>query len=136
MQLYCRRNVIPNAWQRDLKHHLDNLNHPFMKRNPCEMVSILIMITILLSLILGESCDHPKPIPTNKKEFIGLWVSVSGFQLEIKSNGTANVTQIMNSQVPDYNRLNIKVAPPFIEDMLVTFKDDSILTISKPLNYA
>jgi hypothetical protein len=96
------------------------------------------MITIIVSIIIFESCTNPKPIPIPKdrEAFIGKWVSTSGFQIEIKSSGTANIKQILNSQSPDYDKLNIKVAPLVLEEMLVTFERDSILTISKPRLYA
>jgi hypothetical protein len=91
-----------------------------------------LLLTILLSFI---SCQNAKPIPKDKEPFIGLWTSHSGFQIEINSDGTASVSQISDTLEPDYNRLNIKVAPPFIANMLVEFIGDSVLLIVKPLNY-
>jgi len=92
----------------------------------------LLLLTILISF---TSCYNAKPVPKDKESFIGLWISHSGFQLEIKSSGTATITQIADTLQPDYTKLNITVAPPFIKDMLVEFIGDSILSVSKPLNY-
>jgi hypothetical protein len=92
-----------------------------------------LLLSILISFV---SCQNAKPIPKEKELFIGRWISHSGFQIEIKSVGTASVSQISDTLEPDYNKLNIKVAPPFITDMLVEFIGDSVLSIAKPLNYA
>jgi hypothetical protein len=93
----------------------------------------LLLLSILISV---TSCQNAKPIPKDKEPFIGMWISHSGFQIAIKSSGTASVTQISDTLDPDYNKLNIKVAGPFITDMLVEFIGDSVLSISKPLIYA
>jgi len=93
-------------------------------------------IFLLAILISFTSCQNAKPVPRDKDAFIGLWVSHSGFQLEIKSDGTATITQITDTLDPDFTKLNIAVAPAFIKDMLVEFRGDSILSVAKPLNYA
>jgi hypothetical protein len=92
----------------------------------------LLLLSILISV---TSCQNAKPIPKDKEPFIGRWISNSGFQLEINSSGTASVTQISDTLDPDYNKLNIKVALPFIANMHVEFFGDSVLQIVKPLYY-
>ncbi len=92
---------------------------------------------LLLSILISfTSCQNAKPIPKEKQLFIGSWTTHSGFQIEIKSEGTASVSQISDTLDPDYNKLNIKVAPPFIANMHVEFFGDSVLQIVKPLYYA
>jgi hypothetical protein len=104
-----------------------------MNRNTFKIVSIYFTITIILSILVFTSCRNPKPIPKNKETFIGIWMSHSGFKIEIKSAGTATLTQITDTIEPDYNKLNIKVAGPTITDMLVEFVGDSVLSLVKPL---
>jgi len=96
----------------------------------------MLILQLLLTLIFFTSCDHAKPVPKDKESFIGLWISHSGFQIEIKSFGTAKLTQIANTQEPDFNKLNIQVAPIVTEEMFVQFKGDSVLLVRKPLYYA
>lgn len=96
----------------------------------------LLIFQLLLTLIFFTSCDHAKPVPKDKESFIGLWISYSGFNIEIKSIGTAKLTQIGNTQDPDFNKLNIPVAPTVTEEMFVHFKGDSVLVVRKPLYYA
>lgn len=93
--------------------------------------------SLLLSILISfTSCQNAKPVPKDKEPFIGLWISHSGFQIEIKSTGISTIKQITDTLEPDYNKLNIKVAPLVITDMLVEFIGDSVLSVSKPLNYA
>jgi len=93
----------------------------------------LLLLSILISF---TSCENAKPVPRDKEPFIGMWISHSGFQIEIKSSGTATITQIADTLEPDYSKLNITVAPTFIKDMLVEFIGDNVLSLAKPLNYA
>ena len=96
----------------------------------------MLILQLLLTLIFFTSCDHAKPVPKDKESFIGLWISHSGFQIEIKSFGTAKLIQIVNTHEPDFNKLNIQVAPAVTEEMFVQFKGDSVLVVRKPLYYA
>ena len=96
----------------------------------------ILIFQLILILIFFTSCDHGNPVPKDKESFIGLWISHSGFQIEIKSIGTAKLTQIGNTHDPDFNKLNIQVAPTVTEEMFVHFKGDSVLVVRKPLYYA
>lgn len=78
------------------------------------------------------SCSSPHPIPKGKEAFIGKWSSHSGFKMEIKATGTADVTEIDNQMDPEGNKLNIGVTPEYAKEMLVEFIGDSILLIVKP----
>ena len=93
----------------------------------------LLLLSFLISF---TSCQNAKSIPKDKESYIGLWISHSGFQIDIKSAGTASITQIADTLNPDFSRLNIKVAPTFIKEMIVEFKGDSILLVKKPLYFA
>jgi hypothetical protein len=93
----------------------------------------LLLLSFLISF---TSCQNAKPIPKDKESYLGLWISHSGFQIDIKSAGTASITQIADTLNPDFSRLNIKVAPAFIKEMIVEFRGDSILLVRKPLNFA
>jgi hypothetical protein len=80
--------------------------------------------------------DKATPIPPENASFIGLWVSSSGFQIDIKFTGTADITQIADNANPDCERLNIKVGPPTIRDIRVKFIENNILEVAKPTLYA
>jgi hypothetical protein len=78
------------------------------------------------------SCNNPQPIPKEKEDFIGVWQSQSGFKVDIKSSGTADVTEGDILNYPENSKLNIGIAPDYAVGMLVGFISDSILIISKP----
>jgi len=82
---------------------------------------------LLLIFVSFTSCQNAKPVPKDKESYIGLWGSHSGFQIDIKSDGTSTITQIADT---------IAVAPPFIKEMFVEFKGDSNLLVAKPLYFA
>jgi hypothetical protein len=63
---------------------------------------LILLLSILISF---TSCRNAKPIPEDKESFIGLWISESGFKIEIKSSGIAKVVQIRNPNNPDYYSL-------------------------------
>lgn len=97
----------------------------------------LFQLLLLFIFYTGcGSCNRLQPIPKDKESCIGIWQSHSGFRLEINASGKAKVTQIANAREPDYNKLNIKVAPAIIEEMFVYFMDDSVFGIRQPLNFA
>jgi hypothetical protein len=77
------------------------------------------------------SCNNPQPIPKGKETFIGIWQARSGFEMNIKSTGIADVTEGNISMNPDNAKLNIGITPEYAKGMLVGFAD-SILIISKP----
>lgn len=97
---------------------------------------LLVALSLTLSSFSCEVFERATPIPKEKEAFIGVWLSQSGYKLHIKAAGTATITQLVNSHDPDFDTLNIKVAPPIIEDIPVKFKTDSILMVIKPLAYA
>jgi len=86
----------------------------------------------IVTCILCVSCDNPQPIPEAKRAFIGTWQSQSGFKIDIKSSGTADVTEGDIAENPDNSKLNIGIAPDYAMGMFVGFKADSILIIRKP----
>ena len=98
-----------------------------------------LLLIAFLGLSLFTSCevrDKATPIPPEKASFVGLWTSSSGFQMDIKSTGTADLTQIADNANSDYEKLNIKVGPQFIKDIRVYFKAGDILEVIKPTLYA
>ena len=94
---------------------------------------LLLLLAILISF---TSCKNAKPLPKDKESFISGWKSYSGFYMVILPSGTATISQIANANDPEYDKLNIKVAPLFIKDMIVEFKGDSVLSFAKPMTYA
>jgi hypothetical protein len=109
------------------------------------LLSTVTGFIVLMFLIpgLGEAVsgvwgyfEGPTPIPQEKQAFVGLWRSESGFQLEIKAEGTANIKQIENRENPDCEALNIGVAPENIEGMQVKFAGKGNLEVVIPGNYA
>jgi len=103
-----------------------------MKQKPFTKYSVLVLLLMLYSLTSCTSFKSPKPIPVNKKDFIGMWVSPTGFIMDIKPSGTADVTENTNSSNPDDVKLNIGITPKYSKDMLVEFRGDTILVISQP----
>jgi hypothetical protein len=89
-----------------------------------------------LFLASCEVFDKVTPIPPDKASFVGLWTSSSGFKIDIKSAGTADITQIEDEANPDYQKLNLLVAPILIKDLRVYFKTDNTLEVIKPTQYA
>ena len=104
-----------------------------MKSNSLKKLLVFVSLTIILSLSSCISCDHPKPIPRDKEAFIGVWLSHSGFKMEIVASGIANVNEIHNPADPESKKLNLGVTPEYAKNMLVEFKGDSILIIRQPL---
>ncbi|MGA2916087.1 MAG: hypothetical protein ABSE89_08700 [Sedimentisphaerales bacterium] len=107
-------------------------------------LSTVIGFLVLMFLIpcLGEAVsgvvgyfEGPTPIPQDKQAFVGVWKSESGFQLEIKAEGLANIRQIADHNKPDCKALNIGVAPQDIEGMRVKFTGDNGLEVVSPGNY-
>jgi len=104
------------------------------------VIGFLVLIFILPGL--GEAVSgvwghfkEPVPIPQERQTFVGVWRSESGFQLEIKAQGVANIRQIADHNKPDCEALNIGVAPQDIEGMRVKFIGDGGLEVVSPGNY-
>jgi len=90
----------------------------------------VILTGIFYSFCL--SCSNPQPIPKGKEAFEGVWQASSGFKVNIKASGTADVYEhnlLLNS---DNMKLIIGITPEYATDMLVGFRDDSVLIIRKP----
>jgi len=96
------------------------------------------IVAILFALFLAscEVFDKVTPIPPEKASFVGLWTTGSGFKMHIKSAGTADITQIEDKANPDYEKLNLVVAPSLIKDIRVYFKENNTLEVIKPTLYA
>jgi hypothetical protein len=102
-------------------------------------VTGFIVLMFVLPSIMGWVVGYfkgPTPIPQEKQVFVGVWRSESGFQLEIKAEGTANIKQIANCNKPDREALNIGVAPENIEGMRVKFTGKGNLEVVIPSLYA
>ena len=89
-------------------------------------------LSLVCICFLCQSCHNPKPISKDKGDFIGVWQAYSGFKVEIKASGTADVYEYNLPQNSDNIKLIIGVTPQYAMDMLVGFGSDSILIISKP----
>lgn len=103
-----------------------------MKQRSVRKFSVLVYLPLLVIFIPITSCRGPHPVPENKESFIGLWQSHSGFKMEIKPSGTANLTQINNPMDPESSKLDVGVTPEYAVDMHVGFGGDSLLVIVKP----
>ena len=56
------------------------------------LITVIVLLTLLLAVLLLEYIsDRPIPIPEDKKSFIGIWKSSSGFAFEIEPNGFAKI---------------------------------------------
>ena len=98
-----------------------------------------LSVLVAMTLVLFSTCEvfeSETPIPKQKESFIGEWVSPSGYRLMIRAEGIATITQLVNAKDPEYDTLNIKVAPPTIDEIHVKFRGDSVLLVIKPLQYA
>ena len=102
------------------------------------MKNLFVVMVLIMSLLL-ISCEmfvRATPIPRDKEVFIGKWKSSSGFMIEIKPNGMANLLHNLGNSDPEYDKLCIKVGPSVIKDILVKFTGDSTLKVVKPTVYA
>jgi hypothetical protein len=91
------------------------------------LIIVIVLLTGILGLILIEYISN-KPIPIQKEEelFIGKWKSSSGFVIEIKANGTAQILENSESEtvfqwLPGRNPR-------------VFFKGDSLINLYDPFN--
>jgi hypothetical protein len=78
------------------------------------------------------SCNNPQPIPKGKEAFIGVWQAHSGFKVDIKASGIADVFEYNLPLNSDNMKLIIGITPKYAKDMLVDFRGDSVLGIRKP----
>ncbi len=97
--------------------------------------SVFALLIIFPLLYVFQECisfKRPHPIPKGKESFIGVWQARSGFKVDIKASGTADVYEHNLPQSPDNMKLIIGIAPDYAYDMLVGFRDDTVLIIRKP----
>ena len=72
--------------------------------------------------------------PRIKNIIAVLVLNIQDFQTDIKSAGTATITQFSDTLNPDLSKLqSLKIAPAFLKEMIVQFKGDSILLVKKPV---
>jgi hypothetical protein len=109
-----------------------------LHRTHCQSPLLLLAATSLsvLGMLSCGLVHTPEPIPPDKQTFVGVWVTASGFRLDIRANGTADIIQIADKSVPDYERLNLKVAPHVIEGIYVRFREGDFLELVQPTLYA
>ena len=93
----------------------------------------IIVSFLFFSMI---SCNSNTPIPKEKQAYIGTWRSDSGIVIIINENGTGSLKQNIIHENKDYKNLGIAVAPDFINDLKVSFKDEKKLSLSKQFYYA
>jgi hypothetical protein len=103
-----------------------------MKQKSLKKYFILLLPIVICAFTSCISCKKPKPIPENKKSFIGLWIAENGFEMEIKPSGTADIIENRYTGNPYNDTLIIGVTPEYAKDMLVDFSGDSLLIISQP----
>jgi hypothetical protein len=95
-------------------------------------LTICIPAVIIALVALYTFVKGPTPIPDDKQEFVGQWRTSSGFELQIRADGTAS---IVNNQAGAPN-LNIREGPDRIEGANARFAGDSILNVGVPGLYA
>jgi hypothetical protein len=80
------------------------------------------------------SCG-PNPLPDDKLAYVGQWKAPSGFTMDIKADGTADIDQFVSPSDPEYGRLCIKVAPTKIRGLNVDFQEGKVLEVSVTAKY-
>jgi hypothetical protein len=97
------------------------------------------LLPVVALVALSLSCElfrSARPVPEEKKEFVGVWRSRSGFLMRIRAAGTATVSQVPDTGSADALALNIRVAAPVVNDLRVEFQGDSAMLLITPLLYA
>jgi hypothetical protein len=94
--------------------------------------ALLIMFAILWVSQKCVFCKRAQPIPKGKEAFIGVWQAQSGFKVDIKASGIADVFEHNLPLNSDNMKLIIGITPEYAKDMLVGFRGDSVLIIRKP----
>jgi hypothetical protein len=100
------------------------------------MKVLILAIPLLLILFMTYMLNTPRPIPSHRQAFVGVWKSGTAFELEILPDGTAKVTQNADDRGPAYENLNIRSAPSRIERANVEFRRDSAMTVVRHGHYA
>jgi hypothetical protein len=75
------------------------------------------------------------PLPDDKLVYVGQWKAQSGFMLEIRADGTADISQLVSPSNPEYGRLCIKVGPPEIRGLNVDFQGEKVLEVALSMKY-
>ncbi len=92
----------------------------------------ITFISLIFTAFILLGCNKQPPVPDDKKEFIGVWQSPSGFQIEIMPEGYANIYQPMDSLHPEFDVLGIKKANAVYNfGFGLEFTGDSIISIKK-----
>jgi hypothetical protein len=99
----------------------------------------LLVLAVLLTIVQWTGCElfeGAKPIPADKRAFVGTWESKSGFIMDIHADGRADLTHNLTQTDPDYEKLCITVGAPAIKGIEVKFLNDTSFEVFKPLTYA
>jgi hypothetical protein len=99
----------------------------------------LSLSSLIIFSILFTACgifDPKTPVPEDKKSFIGVWKTGSGFTMDIRENGAAYLKQIGAAGNPDFDPVTIQIAPLNSPEMMAQFKGDTALLLIKPMFYA
>jgi hypothetical protein len=91
---------------------------------------------LLVSLCWVFISCGPTPLPDDKLAYVGQWKGQSGFLLDIKADGTADIEQRVSPSDPEYGRLCVKVGPPVIRGMRVAFLSETVVEVSVAMKYA
>lgn len=95
--------------------------------------NITMFLTSIIFLFIIPACGDPDSIPATKMEFVGVWQSPSGFQIQIMPEGNANVYQPIDSLHPDYEKLRLRKANAVYNfGFEVEFLGDTAINIKKP----
>lgn len=95
--------------------------------------SIPVFLLPVIFLFLLSACGAPDSIPATKMDFVGVWQSPSGFQIQIMAQGNANVYQPIDSLHPDYEKLRLRKANEVYNfGFEVEFLGDTAINIKKP----
>ena len=95
------------------------------------LINVLLLIIFAIIIFFQTFKSRPQPIPKDKEAFIGLWHTLSGFQIEINSSGIANAIPISINN-PDFNKIDPKMTPEYSKGMIIEFKGDSMFSVTKP----
>ena len=60
--------------------------------------SLLIWIGLVSSLLLAGYRSFGNPLPPDKRAFVGLWKTATGYGLDFNTNSTVNITEDYNWQ--------------------------------------
>ena len=99
----------------------------------------LVILSALVAAALLSACsifDDKTPVPEDKKSYVGLWKTESGFTLDLRENGAAYIKQIGASGNPVFDAVTIMDAPLNSPEMLALFQGDTSILLLKPMYFA